>query len=324
MKDGLYIQGGPEAGERLVEWLSKKLKSTEIEGDVEINLFQKAQTGEMDVDKFNFSLDGSLDELVEEIIEAAERDAENYRKSTRYGVRIEGKEQCLTFTLKVPPIDEDEDNELIDFEELPNRKGIIGQLMRHTEIAVKDMLTSSRMGRDDIMKENRDLRQENSNLRRLYYDQVKLIEEVRSMEFARRLKVKEFDKSEERKDKATEMGFKILPMLASKVLGGEQGAQFAAEVGSGSPIEQMVEGFVKSLEMNPEKLQRIMEVLDPVDMVMFTEIHKRIQEKRQFEAQQTQQDQANPAEQNGQSSHARNGFPFAHGPTNPFNGIDIK
>ena len=313
MKDGRYIQGGEEASERLIEWLSKKLKSTEIEGDVEINLFQKAQTGEMDVDKFTWTLDSGLEELVDEIIEAAERDAENYRKSTRYGVRIEGKEQCLTFTLKVPPIDEDEDNELIDFEELPNRKGIIGQLMRHTEIAVKDMLTSSRMGRDDMLKENKDLRQENANLRRLYYDQVKHIEEIQSMQFARNMKIKEFEKSEERKDKATEMGFKILPLLASKVLGGENGAQFAAEVGTGSPIEQMVDGFVKSLEMNPEKLQKIMEVLDPVDMAMFAEIHKRVQEKRQFEAQTSQ---------NGQTTS--NGFPFAHGPTNPFDGFSAK
>ena len=320
MRDGRFIEGGVEAGERLIEWLTKKIKSTETEGDVEINLFQKAQTGEMDVDKFTFTLDGSLEELVEEIIEAAERDAENYRKSTRYGVRIEGKEQCLTFTLKVPPIDEDEDNELIDFEELPNRKGIIGQLMRHTEIAVKDMLTSSRMGRDDMMKENKDLRQENANLRRLYYDQVKHIEEIQSMQFARNMKIKEFEKSEERKDKATEMGFKVLPLLASKILGGENGAQFAAEVGAGSPIEQMVDGFVKSLESNPEKLEKIMQVLDPVDMVMFAEIHKRIQEKRQFEAQQAGQSQVNPNVQNGQANG--NGFPFAHGPTNPFNGFN--
>jgi hypothetical protein len=314
IKDARFIEGGDEAGVKLMVWLEKKAKSTETEGDLEIHLLQKAKTGEMSVDKFFYSLDESLEETVEQIIEAAERDAESNRHKTRYCVRIKDHSQFFSFTLNIPPIDIDDEDDF-ELDELPNKKGMLGLFMRHNEVFAKEMLTSARLGRNDILAENRDLRQENAQLRRLYNDQTKIFEELRNMQFARDLKIKEFQKGEDRKDKATEIFFKAAPLIASKLLGGEQGAQFAAEVGAGSPIEQMVDGFIQSLESNPEKLQKIITVLDPVDLAVFHEIHKRIQEKRAFEAQQAEQ------QQNGQNG--QNGFPFAHG-ANPFNGFQGK
>lgn len=326
-RDARHVEGGQDAKERLLAFFEKELTSRNLEsegGDVEIQLLQKSHgMGEDGVDDFDYQLGRSLSDLVNEIVDAAESDALSYQGKTRYVVRIEGRSKHLMFTLKVPALSEDQEfDEFGDPDEPRNARGHLGQMMRHTEVFAKEMVSAARMGRDDIYKQNQALQAQVTALQKQCFENMKQLEELYSMDFARRLKLREVENEERRKEQALGMLMKAGPLLMSKVLGVEEQAPGGSKIVGSTPIEQLVESLVSSLESDPSKLESLGKVLSPIDLMTLSEIYARVTAKKQAEqqaAQQTaQQAEQQPNQTNGQTWPNANGhggpggFPFAH------------
>jgi hypothetical protein len=298
MNDARIIEGGEEARVKLTAALRKFVEGPDTDGDIEITLYQAAKMGEMAIREFIYDFDGGLDELVKEIINEAEDDAESHRGKVKYAVRVKGRPFRTIFTLHVPTVESLDDDD--DVDELPNRRGLIAQQMKHNEIFAKEMLAGSRTDRTFMYNMIRDLQQENQQLKKQWFEGQAIIENLRNMQFARDLELQKLQKSEERKDKVATMLMQTGPMLASRLLGGGTQAAVQAEeagapAGNRTPLEAMLEGLFSSLEQKPEKLQQIANLLDPVELANLAEIHRYIAERREKEEELKQSAQQEPS-----------------------------
>ena len=283
-RDARSVEGQDDAHDRVFEWLTEIVNGSEKEDDLQVELYQKSKTTPMPLKRWDFGLDEELEELVEEIIDAAEKDAMSpgYQGRIRYAVVVKGVAKHQAFTLFTPKIDDDEEldeEDLASFDETPSRKGLIHQQMRHTEAMTRLALSQARQGREDLIQENRELRAENQMLRKQHYDSVGQIEELRSMEWAREREIRKIEKEDQRKDQVVGALSRAVPLIASKLLGA---GPAEAVIGSPtSPVELMIGGFVESLQQNPEKFKKIMEAMDPIDLQTLAEISRIIEEKKQ-------------------------------------------
>jgi len=312
MRDARIIEGGEDARVKLTHVLQKLISGPDAGDSLEIVLAQCAKMGELTLHEFKFDYDGGLDDLVKEIVDEAESDAEQHRGKVKYAVRVKNKGLRTVFTLNIPYL-EDDDEDFEDIDELPNRRGLIQQQMRHTEIFAKEMISSSKSDRSMLYNMVRDLTQENQQLKKQWFEGQALIENLRNMSFARDLEIQKLQKAEQRKDQVAGMLLQTGPMLAARLLGG--GAQQAQDtpkshLGQRTPLEAMLEGLFASLEQKPEKLQRIAAELDPAELANLAEIHRYIAERREKEAEIRQASQA-PSPTNGanQTNGTANGQP---------------
>jgi hypothetical protein len=276
--DAQVVEGGIDARAKILKFLSPLIRGTEVEGDVRVTLFQMAKLGEKPVDDFIYELGSgqSIDAFVGDIVDVAENDAMEVLGKVRYAVRAEGKAGRCPFTLTVPTREGTDDEETPD--ELPSQKGLAHQAMRHAEVFAKEMLSSARMNSGLLMSMLKDAREENHILKKNQFEQIKITEQLRSMQFARDIKVDELKEQKERKEKLMGMAMKAAPVVMSKLLGG--GAQMAAEMGA-SPIEGIIEGLVTSLERQPEKFAALQQILDPVDLMALGELHAFVAQRRE-------------------------------------------
>ena len=300
-RDARTVEGDDDAHDRVLEWLTSIVTGHEKEDELKVELIQKSKTTPLAIKGWEFGLDEEVEDLVEEIIDAAVKDAMSpgYSGRVRYAVTVKGVAKHQAFTLFVPKIDEDEEldeEDLASFDETPSRKGLIHQQMRHTEAIMRLALSQSRQGREDLIQENRELRATNQALLKERFDLIGKVEEINSMEFMRERELRKLEKAEQRADQVVGVLTRAVPMIASKYLGPANAEVLMAA--PASPIENMIEGWVSSLETNPEKLQKIMSVLDPIDMQMFAEIQRQMAAKKQAQAQQGPQNGQN-GQQNG-------------------------
>jgi hypothetical protein len=258
IEDAETCEGEEEAFKKVREFLQKLKKSPDADGEITIVLSQNGRGHESAVSTFEFEFAKNFDELSAEIVEAASEDCIGLSaKSMKYTVRAEGLTGRSTFTLKYSSGD---DEDLDDIEDLPDRKGLLGMLMRHQEGIQKVSIGAQKVTSDaakdildDLMASNREKDRIITEMQKSSIENIKAFEELVSGRHMRDLELRRLENSERRKDQVAGVLMQGAPILLSKFLGGGAGvAQSAASQGAPpggrSPLEYMLEGFVNTLD----------------------------------------------------------------------------
>lgn len=303
VRDAVTCEGGVEARTKVHDFLKKVENGLETQGELKVLLCQAAKMGEQDVDEQIYDFSVPLEEFVNDLVSSAESDAMDIGKGrVKYSVRVVGKQARCTFALSVP---EREDEDVEDLDELPQKRGLISQQMRHNEAFAKIVVGQAREGSDVLREIIRDLRAENTTLKRREAETIKTLEELRSMQFARDLEVMKLHKAEQRKDEVAKILMAGAPILLTKLLGGGAPTVSAA-LGSGgggggeqssgaSPatggpvqwteLELMLRGFIQTF--NEQQLMQIAQsgLLSPVQFAAFRDILICVLQKDEAEKQ---------------------------------------
>lgn len=291
VRDALEFQGLPEARQKCIEFLTKVTESLEAEGEFKVTLSQAAKHGEIPVMTAVYAFDSPLADFVEEIIDAVMKDAEDLgRGRFKYSITVQGLKGRATFAVVLPEREGEDDD---DLDEAPNKRGLIGQQMRHTEALMKITVGFAKDNQKTLREENKELRNRIRELEAKYPETVKQYEELISMRHVRDLEYKKLENGERRKDQVGHILMQLAPVLGAKFLGG--GAKAAVEMGAKTPLEVMIEGFLTTF--NQEQLMKLMNsgILSPVQMMGFKEIVGFILERQAAEeaARVASQQQAN-------------------------------
>lgn len=250
-EDAIQFEGLPEARQKVIEFLTKTCESLETEGEVHVTLSQAAKHGEQYVAESVYAFDEKLEDFVEEVMLTVMKDAEDIgRGRIKYSIKVKGVKGRVTFAINIPEREgEDED----DLDEVPNKRGLIGQQMRHTEALMKITVGFAKENQKTLREENKELRQRIRELEAKGVETVKQYEELISMRHVRDLEFVKLQNGERRKDQVGHLLMMLAPTVAAKFLGG--GAKAAVEVGAKTPFEVMIEGFLSSLDA--KQLQNI-------------------------------------------------------------------
>jgi hypothetical protein len=112
----------------------------------------------------------------------------------------------------------------------------------------------------------RELRDENTQLKRQSFEAQKLIEEFRSFQFQRDMDIEKFRHLEHMKEEGLKLLKPLGPNLVNKFLG--RGAAIAAEMGGRSPADLMAQGLLESLDDDQKKM---LEILNPLQVTSMSE-----------------------------------------------------
>jgi hypothetical protein len=307
ISDARYCEGIEEAKAKVVAFLEANVRAgVETEGDVMIRLVQKAKTGEQDIDEFPYSPDEPIGEVAQSIVDVATATAMQWTGKTRFAIRVVGRVRVQTFTLDVPKIEEDEDDDLHDFEENNSKKGLLGQLMRHNEVGMKLAVTAAKHGREELLSQNRELQQRVDNLTKQLFEQRKHYEEVLDRQFMRDMELRKFEADEKRKEMVAGGLMMAGKMIANNYLL-KQGVPLLKD-GTPSPFEAMGEGLFSSLEKDPERMMKLAEFLTPMEQATLLEMQRYRSEMAAARA--AAEEAAEKAAQAGQNG----GGPAASGP----------
>lgn len=268
IRDALQFQGVTEAQSKVLAFLTKAAESLETEGEFKITLAQAAKTGTIPVYQTVYAFDEKLEETAEEVVQAACTDAEELgRGKVKYSVHVDGVKGRTTFSITIPAREEEDDD---DIDDLPNKRGLIGQQMKHNEVILKVAVGQSKETNEMLRSMLREANARISVLESQRLEQFKAFEEVLSMKQVRDIEFRRLESSERRKDQVSHMLIQGLPILASKLLGG--GAKAGEMISGRTQLESMLEGFL--MTFNREQLEKIAMagVLSPPQMAGFMEI----------------------------------------------------
>lgn len=240
-KDAKFIAGSPEAYDKLLPWMKRISSENESQSELVFALFQTGKEGEIPVDdRFPYDYQEPIEKLCNEILDAAEEEAEDLGGKVKFTVRVRTRganrpsslslARC-TFTLVASgkggrTSREDEDfAAMSEVDDLPNARGQIAQAQRHTEAMAKLAVYSARGSHQLVIDAQQEiiagLRNENAALKRQYFENVRVYEDLRSMEWARDLDRQKQASAEARKRQVLGMILKFAPMLAARFLGPE-------------------------------------------------------------------------------------------------------
>lgn len=276
VENGTIIEGIVEASQKVRAFLAKYKDSTENEGVLIIELYQASVGQEEIVETFELEQGESLDKLVDEILEAATEDADGLVTGgkVKYTVKVEGLRGRVAFSLKVVA-GEDEDME--DVEDLPNKKGLITQQMRHNEKLMKTSMGIMEKFGNILQKALHDKDQRISDLERVHLDGIRMFSEVAQAKHVQDMEFRKLEREETRKDQAIGVLAQGAPMLMHMVaskLGGSppQGP---------SPLEQALTSFMNSIR--GEQIQALIQsgIFDQGQLMGLLEMAKTIEERQQ-------------------------------------------
>jgi hypothetical protein len=293
--DAIQFQGLDEARPKVLEFLKKVSESLETEGELKVTLSQAAKHGEMAVYETVYSFEESLEEFVDELFDATMKDAEDIgRGKIKYSVTVKGVKGRVTFAIVIPEREgEDED----DLDEVPNKRGLISQQMRHTESLMKITVGFVKDNQKSLSDQLKEARARIQFLESRHVETAKQYEELISMRHLRDLEFKKLENGERRKDQVGHILMQLAPVVASKFLGG--GAKAAVEMGAKTPLEVMLEGFLSTF--NQEQLGKLAQagILSPIQMAGFMEIVGYILDRQaaEEEARKAKAGQAPPQQQ---------------------------
>jgi hypothetical protein len=301
--DAEYVEGGSDARAKILAFLEKLSRSTEVEGEVMLHLCQHGGAQEEVIYEVEFEPTSGPGEIADELVERAEEDCRGLSaKKIKYTVKAEGLAGRATFTLKCSQAEEED---LEDIEDLPNRKGLMRQLMRHQETIMKIATTSQRnvmeMANNIVAEKRREVEDRNKRMESLeaqFMNNAKAYEDLINGRHMRDLELRKLENSERRKDQVGSMLMQGVPILVSKFMGGGAAAGGTVphngngEGGGGAPVggpmgrtplEHMMEGFMGTLDQ--EQFNAIMNsgVFKPEQIMGLMEIFKYILERKAAE-----------------------------------------
>jgi hypothetical protein len=276
VENGTIIEGITEASQKVKGFLAKYKDSTENEGTLVVELYQASVGNEDIVDTFEYEQGESLDKLVDEVLEAAVEDADGLVSGgkVKYTVKVEGLRGRVAFSLKVVS-GEDEDME--DVEDLPNKKGLITQQMRHNEKLMKTSMGIMEKFGNILQKALHDKDQRITDLERVHLDGIKTFAELAQAKHVQDMEFRKLEREETRKDQAIGVLAQGAPMLMSMVaskLGGSppQGP---------SPLEQALTHFMSSISGDQIQALIASNIFSQGQLMGLLEMAKTIEEKQQ-------------------------------------------
>ncbi len=304
IKNASVVEGGHQAYSAILTFLNKVRKSPENEGEVNIILSQttsRKDAKKSDEDSFaNFPFDMHTDpdELANEIADEAVEHCEGLRARTmKYSVRAAGFTARCVFTLTG---DDGEEEDIDDVDDLPNRKGLLGLLMRHTQGNHKLSIGAAKHMIDSLMQQVDKKDEIIERLQKQAMENVKAYEELVSGRHMRDMEVRRTENKDRRMDMLAGTVLQGFPLLIGKFLGGGAGASAMQEVpGARTPVEAMIEGFLRTMDPNQFQALLASGVLRPEQIAGLVELVKFIMER----------DEADKAKAAGAQNGAANGAP---------------
>lgn len=221
-EDAHFVEGEEEAKKVALEFMKKLLSSTEVESGFKVKLMMAGKGQESPVDSWSYDLSYEVKDFVEDVIDRAVQDVQNYRGAIKYAVRafVGGRDRRVVFRLNVPRTETEEEDEFgeDDLEEAPTRRGIVHQAMRHNEVLMKEhrsgmVLVVTSLKEQLVMRDNR-VRELEARLRE-YQDRE---EDVASLAWVRNLETKRIENEDSRRDKGMAFLQTAVPLLLGKVL----------------------------------------------------------------------------------------------------------
>lgn len=282
--DTQTIEGAEEATQKVLKFVKAVVANPEMEGTIEFELLQHGAGQEEDdaVWSAEYAPGDEVNQLVKEVVEAAVEDASGYPNGVlKYVFKAVGVKARVIFSLKV---NSTEDEDIEDIDDLPNKRGLISQLMRHQEKIMRIAVGSTQKVIKTLETQNQKKDERIDQLESNQINTIKMIEDLVSGRHVRDLELRKLEREEKHKDQAIGMLMTAMPMLANKLMGGAQGA--ANVQGSGgpiagaSPIETMVEGLMSS--MTSEQFNNLVKsgLFSPDQMMLLAEIARTIQAKQ--------------------------------------------
>jgi len=286
MDDAVIVEGGGEAFEKVKILLEKVRKSHENEDstvDIVLAQHSKEKDGQDVVETFEFGLDTPIDDIAMAIVDRAEEDCSGMesKRGVKYSVRAEGlKARCL-FTLKY---DDGDEEDMDDIDDVPNRKGLMGLLMRHQEGIYKLSVGEAKHMIDALTTQVREKDKTIADMQRSSIENLKVYEELLSGKHIRDLELRKVENKERRMDQLAGTVLQGFPLLVGKFLGGGAGAVAMQQApGARSQMETLVEGFIKTLDS--EQFNKIVNsgLFNPMQIAGLVEIVKFIMEREEEE-----------------------------------------
>lgn len=252
------IDGIEDAQKTIKTFLLKGQKSSENEEGLDIILAQygKSPKDEDPIEAFRLNFETDVDELTEEILNAACDDVSGMKaKKQKYTIRApQMPTHRGTFTLKC---NDGDDEDIDDIEDNPNRKGLMGMFMRHQQGLYKLSVGESKSIIDMLMEQLKTKDELIIRMQEQSVNNLKQYEELISGRHARDIELRRIERKEERMDKVAGTVLTAFPMLMSQLTGGgANAAKIMSQPGARTPLEMMLEGFMNS--MNEEQLHKIM------------------------------------------------------------------
>lgn len=280
VENGTIIEGVSEAAQKVKAFLAKYKDSTENEGTLVVELYQAAVGQEEIVETFEYEQGESLDKLVDEILEAAVEDADGLVTGgkVKYTVKVEGLRGRVAFSLKVVA---GEDEDIEDVEDLPNKKGLITQQMRHNEKLMKTSMGIMEKFGNILQKALHDKDQRIADLERVHLDGIKTFAELAQAKHVQDMEFRRLEREESRKDQAVGVLAQGAPMLMHMVANRLGGAPPQGP----SPLEQALTQFMNSI--SGEQIQALIasNIFNQGQLMGLLEMAKAIEEKQQGQAQ---------------------------------------
>ncbi len=283
-EDAQSFEGLEEAEDKILRFVKNILESVELEGDEYVFSVFKTGRGSDEEDpvaSYEASREDKPAEITKELLEATLEDVSDYHKGThRYVVRCEDVKARCTFSIKV---NDKSDEDMDDVEEPPNKKGLLAQMMRHTEAFMKVSVGSAAK---TIEQQSKMLAAKDERIRALEESQVqtiRLTEDLMSGRHARDIELKKLEKKEKRMDEIAGTVMQAAPVLLSIVSGkGMPVPQMTGGQPAGDmQLEALVEGLMGSF--TSEQFQAIASsgMFTPTQIMTLVEIAKRVQAKEQ-------------------------------------------
>jgi hypothetical protein len=286
-EDAAIVEGGEPAYQKVRKLLENVRNSKENQEQRDVILYQKGKTKESKdkIETYEFDFDTPIDEISAEIVDRADEDIRDQEeKSIKYLVEIDDMDISCMFTLKWEDGDEDDMDDITD---TPNRKGLMGLLMRHQQGTYKlSVVQAAKM----IDKLSESLDKKDAIIADLQKQQVinlKTYEEMLSGKHMRDLELRKMENSDRRMDQLAGTVLQGFPLLVGKFLGGGAGAVKMQEApGARTGMEALVEGFIRTLD--GEQFNKIVQsgLFNPVQIAGLVEIVKFVMEREEEEVKQ--------------------------------------
>jgi len=258
---------------KLVEFMSREFARTEGR---QCNLFEliSAQAG-MRPDAIRtwdrkehpevFEGLANIEALATEISRMAEEHAESFGGgSHRFEVRTSqhlGGRQKMSFRIRI-----EGDTDQAGGEDAPTATGLVGQLMRHNEIHMRTAAATYQMTLGVMSRTVQDLAEENQRMRKDRSAHLSELEEARSRQAERDLEGLRQINADTRKDEALKKITGLLPIVAHRLLGGQD--QSAASAGTAMSL--LASELADSL--NQEQMLKIASALGPNQQALLAEL----------------------------------------------------
>ena len=287
-EDALAVEGVDDAAQAVAKFLTTLRKSTEADGDITLVLSQTGKGLKEVVHEMPLDFRTEIEEQVTELVDHAVEDCLGMRaKSMRYVVTAKDEDDAplkgrAAFTLKCP--DTSDEDDLEDIEDLPNRKGLMGMLMRHQQSVMKMAVGGSKHTHELLMSMVREKDQRIKILENAQVNNLKAFEELISGRHARDIELRRMENAERRKDQVASVLMQSAPILVGKVLGGGAGAaEMAQAPGGRTQLELMLEGFLGSISQ--EQFGKLMElgIFEPHQTMTLMEIIRFVMDRQEAE-----------------------------------------